>query len=130
MKTQTKNPLITRLLLPVICLFLAGVSSVQAASQTWSNAPINANWNVTNNWIGQALPGALNLTGNTVNNDVATFNTPIAGTIGSAANPILIDDATIVNDRSRQLGGITFDTTSCGAYVFSSLSPAALPTAT
>src|SRR5690348_14244402 len=99
MKNQTQNPLITRLLIPVICLFLAGVSSVQAASQTWSNAPTDANWATAANWGSNAVPGALNLTGNTVNNDTATFNTPIAGTIGSAANPILIDDATINGDR-------------------------------
>src|SRR6266498_2384768 len=64
-----------------------------AANQTWTNAPVDANWNNTNNWIGRALPGGLNMTGNTVNNDVATFNSPIVSGIGGAANPILTDDA-------------------------------------
>jgi fibronectin-binding autotransporter adhesin len=112
-------------------VMLAGAitPSAFAASQTWTNAPVNQNWNNTNNWVGRAVPGALNLTGNTVNNDVATFNTPIPGSnIGGAAAPVLTDDATIAGDRSRQIGGITFDTTNCGAYVFSSLSAPALAT--
>ncbi len=89
-----------------------------AANQTWTNTPVDATWQNVNNWVGKAAPGDINVTtANTVNNDVATFNTPIAGTIGSAANPIIPDDATIVNGRSRRIGGITFDTTNCGPYV-------------
>ncbi len=109
---------------------LFGAASVQAASQTWTNAPADSNWANTNNWVGRAVPGALNQTGNSVNNDVATFNSPIFGTIGGAANPIKPDDATINNDRSRTLGSIIFDTANCGACVFNSTSPAVLPTTT
>ena len=109
---------------------LFAAASVQAASDTWTNAPVDNTWVNTNNWVGHVVPGALNQTGNSVNNDVATFNSPIFGTIGEAANPIMPDDATINNDRSRSLGSIIFDTANCGAYVFNSTSPAVLPTAT
>ena len=123
--------LLSRIVLTLGLVLLAGLAqtALYAASQTWSNAPVDSAWNNTNNWVGRAVPGGLNLTLNTVNNDVATFNSPLAGGIGGAANPILTDDATTVGARSRQIGGITFDGTACGAYVISSLSPPALPTA-
>ncbi len=117
---------ITRLVITLA--FLATTGRAYGANQTWTNAPVDATWTNINNWVGRALPGVTNLSGNTVNNDVATFNSPIRSGIGGAANPILTDDATIANDRSRQIGGITFDTTNCGAYVISNTSPAALPT--
>ncbi|HEV2437759.1 MAG TPA: autotransporter-associated beta strand repeat-containing protein [Verrucomicrobiae bacterium] len=109
---------------------LSGALTVRAASDTWTNAPVDNTWANTNNWVGRVVPGALNQTGNSVNNDVATFNTPIFGTIGGAANPILPDNGTINGDRSRALGSIIFDTANCGAYVFYSPSPAVLPTTT
>ncbi len=102
-------------------LSLAGalaVSASYAASDTWSNAPVSGSWPVTNNWVTGAVPGVINLSGNNVNNDVATFNSPIYNGIGGAGTPIIPDDATIVGDRSRQLGSIIFDTANCGAYVF------------
>ncbi len=104
---------------------LLGVLNAGAASQTWTNAPADSAWNNTNNWVGRAVPGGLNMTGNSVNNDTATFNTPIPPSgIGSALNPILTDNATATNNaRSRQIGSIIFDTADCGPYVFSSLSP-------
>ncbi len=111
------------------CALLAVAGSfatpgLQAANQTWTNAPADNTWTNVNNWNSLAVPGALNLTGNTVNNDVVTFTNPIpVSGIGGVTKPILIDDATIAGDRSRQIGGITFDTTNCGAYVISSLSP-------
>jgi len=101
--------------------------SAFAASQTWSNAPQNALWAGSSNWIANATPGGINLTGNTLNNDVATFNSPLAGGIGGAGNPILVDDATVAAARSRHLGGLTFDGADCGAYVVTSLSPQVLP---
>ena len=111
-------------------LFCSLLPSSFAASQTWTNAPVDQNWANTNNWVGLAVPGALNQTGNSVNNDTATFNTPIPGSnIGGAALPIIPDDATINGDRSRTLGSIIFDTTNCGAYVFYSPSAPTLPTA-
>src|ERR1051325_10646768 len=91
------------------------------ASQIWTNTPVDATWVNTNNWVARAIPGAVNLTGNSVNNDIATFNSPTASGIGSAANPIVTDTATTINTtapRCRQIGGITFDTANCGAYVF------------
>lgn len=101
--------------------------SAQAASQTWTNAPVNSNWANTNNWVGLAMPGAISLTGNTVNNDVATFNSPIPGSgIGGSALPILTPNATNAN-RSLQIGGVTFDTASCGAYVFQAASAESYP---
>jgi fibronectin-binding autotransporter adhesin len=110
-------------------LAVAAAPSAFAASQTWSNAPTDANWTTAANWVGNAVPGALNQTGNSVNNDVVTFNAPIPGSnIGTAGNPILVDDATTVGARGRTIGGITFNTADCGTYIISSLSPAALPT--
>lgn len=119
---------IGRLLMLGAGLFAA--MNVRAASGTWTNAPVDNTWANTNNWVGLAAPGALNQTGNSINNDVATFNSPIFGGIGGVSNPIKPDDATINNDRSRTLGGITFDTANCGAYVFFSSSPAVRATAT
>ena len=101
--------------------------SAFAASQTWSNAPSNALWIGSSNWIANAVPGGINLTANTLNNDLATFNSPLSGGIGGAGNPILIDDATVAAARSRHFGGFIFDGTSCGTYVINSLSPAVLP---
>lgn len=116
-----------------VCFVLLGFFahlSAFAASQTWSNAPTTSAWNLGSNWIANAVPGTTNLTGNTVNGDVATFNSPIPlSGIGNEANPVLTDDATLVAVRSRQISGITFDTANCGAYVISNASPAALPTA-
>ena len=91
---------------------------VHAANQIWTNAPVDATWQNVNNWVGKAVPGDINaITANTVNNDIATFNAPIAGGIGGVANPIITDDGSVPGGRSRRIGGITFDTTNCGAYV-------------
>src|SRR5579863_1048903 len=109
-------------------LVLLCTQKTQAASQAWTNAPTDATWTNILNWNSGAVPGADNMTGNTVNNDVVTFTNPIpvAG-IGTVARPILVDDATISGDRSRQIGGITFDGTNCGAYVFSGTQPMLYP---
>src|SRR5260221_1574523 len=114
---------------PMLLVLLGAAWQAFAASQTWTNAPAGATWANTNNWVARAVPGGINLTGTTLNNDVATFNSPLAGGIGGAGNPILIDDATVNNARSRQIGGITFDSINCGAYVITSLSAPILPTA-
>src|SRR5690349_6222402 len=114
MKTKTQSSIVIHQVILVICLFFAGVRSAQAASQTWSNAPTSSAWATAANWNANAVPGALNQTGNSVNNDVATFNTPLAGgTIGGAGNPILTDDATTIGTRSRTAGSIVFDTINC-----------------
>lgn len=116
-----------RLPLFVVAMLAALVApqQIHAANQIWTNAPVDNSWANTNNWVGRAVPGDINATANnTVNNDVATFNSPLAGGIGGAANPILPDDATVIGGRSRRIGGITFDTTNCGAYVIYSPSPA------
>ena len=84
-------------------------------------------WTNVHNWVGLAVPGDVNATaGNTVNADIATFNAPLLGGIGGAGNPILPDDATVINGRSRRVAGITFDTTNCGPYVIWSPSPAVI----
>jgi autotransporter-associated beta strand protein len=92
--------------------------SAQAASQTWTNEPATPYWITTSNWIANAVPGAINLTGNAVNNDIATFTNaiPLSG-IGGASNPIQIDDWSVSGGRSRQIGGLTFDI-DAGAHVF------------
>ena len=103
-------------------------SPVQAASQTWTNAPTDSTWINILNWNAEAVPGADNMTGNTINADVATFTNAIPDDlICSATNPIKTDDATIAGDRSRQISGITFDTVNCGAYVFSGTTPTVYP---
>jgi fibronectin-binding autotransporter adhesin len=107
-------------------LTIAVAPAAFAASQTWTNAPTTPNWNTAANWNGNAVPGAVNITGNNVNNDVATFNTPLFGGIGGESNPILTDDATTAGPafpRSRQFGGITFDTPNVGAYVIKAGNP-------
>ena len=82
-------------------------------------------WTNVGNWVARAAPGALNQTGNTVSGDIATFTSPIpVSGIGSAAQPIAPDDATVAAARSRCVSGITFDSNSCGAYVIQSPSPA------
>ncbi len=109
---------------------LCGAIGAQAASQAWTNAPVDSTWTNILNWTAQAVPGALNQTGNSVNNDVATFSNAIpVSLIGSASNPILTDNGTINNDRARALGSIIFATANCGAYVFSNTSPVLLPSA-
>ncbi len=103
-------------LLLALCVWVAP-QAAHAANQTWTNAPVSGAWPTAGNWVGGAAPGDINNnTANTVNNDVATFNSPTLGGIGSATTPIIPDDAT-VSGRSRRIGGITFDTTNCGAYV-------------
>src|SRR6478735_9260935 len=107
-------------------LALAAAPAAFAANQTWTNAPQSGLWNNTNNWIGRAAPGGVNITANNVNNDVVTFNTPLVGGIGGAGNPILTDDATTISPafpRSRNFGGITFDTPNVGAYVIKAGNP-------
>ena len=106
----------------------SAVVSVRAASQTWTNAPVSASWANPTNWNSDAVPGAINLTGNTTSADIATFTNPIpASLIGSASNPILVDDATITTNRSRQVSGIAFNGANCGAYVFSGTIPPVYP---
>ena len=112
-------------------LTLCGLTAalrVEAANQTWTNAPVSGSWSNVLNWVGKAVPGDVNNTSaNTIDADVATFNSPIFGGIGSAANPIVPDDATVNNGRSRRVAGIVFDTTNCGAYVISSPSALVFP---
>src|SRR5213592_806082 len=99
-----------RALLPIVCwLVLAGTLGAQAASQTWTNAPVDNAWTNTNNWVGLAVPGAVNSTGN---GDTATYNAPIPlSGIGGAGLPI-------TNDVQRGIRNVLFDTATCGAYVF------------
>lgn len=116
----------------ITTLALAATLKVQAASQTWTNAPGSGTWNIAVNWNSKAIPGLTNVSGNTVNADIATFTNALSGGIGGAGNPILTDDATLAGTlvgttttlyRSREIAGITFDGPSCGAYVVSTLNP-------
>src|SRR5262245_54380161 len=98
-------------------------SSMFAASQTWTNAPVDAYWTNINNWIARAVPGSINNSNNNVvNGDIATFNDVTFGGIGGAGNPIQVDDATIGGGRSRFISGILFSNVNCGAFVITSLS--------
>lgn len=102
-----------------------------AASSAWNSAPVDANWINAANWAGGVIPGTIN---NTANNgidsaSVASFTNAIT-TFGGAANPVMPDDATVVNGKARMLGRVVFDGPNCGAYVFNSLSAYAAQTAT
>jgi len=89
---------------------LAAPQQIHAASQAWTNAPVDSNWANTNNWVARSIPGGIN----TINTDVASFTNalPVSG-IGGVSNPI-------TNDFDREIGGILFDSANCGAYVFGS----------
>ena len=128
-----KNPL--RPGLPLAALIagsLAAALDSQAASQTWTNAPASQSWTNVLNWQGKAVPGSINITGNTTSGDVVTLNQPIPGSgIGGASLPIQPDDATIFTgggQRAREISGITYDTVNCGAYVIQSPSPVSFAT--
>ena len=88
---------------------LCAATSGHAANETWSAIPTDANWATTSNWVAVALPGETYVAGNTVNNDIATFDSAIT-TYGGALNPVLVD-------LNRHIGGITYDTASAGAYI-------------
>ena len=97
-------------------LFVA--PAVFAASGTWSATPADSTWTNTANWQG-SVPGIVN---NTSNNGVdgssiALFTNAIT-TYGGAANPIVPDDATVVNGKARMMFQLNFDGPNCGAYVF------------
>ena len=94
-----------RFVLPAAAL-ISFSGSAHAANQVWKAVPTDANWTTTTNWVGGAVPGGANA----ASTDNALFNTALSGTIGGASNPILIDSL-------RNLGSITFDTGSVGAYV-------------
>jgi autotransporter-associated beta strand protein len=83
--------------------FLTGmaVSSVQAASDVWSATAAAGAWETGSNWVSGNAPGA---TSGTASTDVATFKT------GSTS-------LTVLPDAGRNILGITFDTSSAGAYV-------------
>lgn len=100
-----------RCVLPA-ALVAAGGHQIYAASQAWTNAPVDNTWTNINNWVGRGAPGNINPAPNGLSADVATFTNalPISG-IGSAASPI-------VPDAARDLGSFVFDTANCGAYVF------------
>ncbi len=96
-------------------LALAGASAtqnLQAASQTWTNAPVDNTWTNVNNWVGLGAPGVINPAASGLSANVATFTNaiPING-IGGAIDPI-------TNDAARNFGGYLFDTATCGAYFF------------
>jgi hypothetical protein len=108
----------------IIGLFAA--LNVQAASQTWTNAPVDNTWTNINNWVARAFPGAVN---STTTADIATFNAPLTvlttniidnGDSTFTTNIALIGGAgsPITNDFQRGVRGMVFDTTNCGAYVF------------
>lgn len=114
-----KTLIIKNILKATLCCSVVALSaSADAASQTWAAAPASSVWTNTANWVGAAIPGGINMTGNTVNNDICTFTNPIPGSlIGGVADPIQIDDFTVAATRSRQIGGMVFDF-NAGAYVF------------
>ena len=85
-----------------------------AANQSWTNTPVDANWGTLANWSGNAAPGAFVANGNVTTTDIATFTNAIFSGIGSSANPITPD---MFGTTNREVGGLTFDQPTCGAYV-------------
>ena len=136
MKMQPSHKPPQRPALPLAALIAAGSLAAaldsQAASQTWTNAPVSQSWTNVLNWQGKAVPGSINITGNTTSSDVVTLNQPIPGSgIGGAALPIQPDDATTytgASQRTREINGITYDTVNCGAYYIQSPSPVSFVT--
>ena len=109
-KVKPKNHSCYRLLKMSLAALTASAgltmySPVQAASGTWLNTGSVQSWSDAGNWSGGTIPGA---TSGTTNTDVATFNTAL-GTVGTSGNPVTID-------AGRNIGGITFDTASVGAF--------------
>lgn len=96
-------------LLAASTVFISLSDFASAASTSWKAAPTDASWVTATNWASGAAPGST--TANST--DVATFNAALSGTIGGSTNPIVID-------TGRRLGGITFDTSSVGAFVIGS----------
>ena len=72
-----------------------------AASDTWKLAPGSSSWNTSTNWVAGGQPGNSTTTGS--NTDIATFNNNSS-------------QLTVNLGTSRNLGGMTFDTASAGAY--------------
>lgn len=99
---------------------LTAISHVEAASQIWTNAPVDANWATAANWVGNAVPGNVAPAPNGLSGDTATFNSPlpISG-IGGLANPIQFVD-------QRCVKFISYDTADCGAYVLGTVGGANL----
>ncbi len=83
--------------------------NADAASQTWSATPTDANWTTLTNWVAGAVPGVIYVSGNTVNNGIVTLNSPIT-TFGGSVSPIQVD-------LTRHIGSITYDTANAGAHV-------------
>ncbi|HEU5396543.1 MAG TPA: autotransporter-associated beta strand repeat-containing protein, partial [Verrucomicrobiae bacterium] len=122
--------LIPSVIVPVLVSVALSAVTARAASQTWTNAPVSQIWTNAGNWVGQAYPGAQSQTGNSINNDLATFNTPIPlSGIGGASAPIMIPGSPVITTTNRCLtvGGILFDTVNCGAYVFQTNQPTQYP---
>ena len=93
-------------LIPTLALVTAG--QVRAANGTWLNTgATNGSWGTSSNWASGTIPGNTT-SGATVSTDTATFNTAV-GTFGTSGSPITIDSG-------RTISGITFDTSSVGAY--------------
>ena len=90
---------------------------VYASNGTWLNTGSVNNWANASNWASGTVPGATSLLTST---DVATFNTAIGtNTFGSSTTPIDVD-------LNRNIGGITFDTSSVGSYTIGSTTGNAL----
>ena len=93
-------------------LILISVSILRGADATWDGGSgVDGNFSTVANWVGDpTAPGA---TAGTASTDIATFSSAIANTWGNGSgNPIVID-------AGRNLGGLTFDTSS-GSYFIGS----------
>ena len=112
---QSASPGFSHLARPLFLFALAAITALiapgqlHAASQVWSNAPANNAWSIAGNWVGNAVPGAINTSSSVT--DTATFTNAIFNGIGSASNPM-------TNDFNREIASIIFDGANCGAYVF------------
>ncbi len=126
MKTQSLQLVprrgFTSLAALITAVALTATLKVQAASQTWTNLPVDATWTNANNWVAKGVPGGFVSNGSTQNGDVVTFSNALSGGIGGAANPIWVDVNTNTYPAftvitNREVGGFIFDSANCGAYV-------------
>src|SRR6185437_6177170 len=72
--TQKKIPVATKVVSAIsVCALLisAGAQRAQAASQAWTNAPVDNQWTNVNNWVGKGVPGVTNPAAGGLSADVA-----------------------------------------------------------
>ena len=86
MKSKRNSFLTSTALQATIVISLCASPFASALNQTWVAAPTDALWPTAANWSGAAAPGAINVTGNTVNPDVVFCHVSSYGPQGPRAD--------------------------------------------